>query len=240
MLILTVGVLGTFTLLQGSLSSTSATKAREQGTNLARDLVERSRQVPYTATTTALAPGQLRAALPDAGALSGSSFPVQRRRVAYTVTVAACSIDDPSDGAGLGDASFCAAPGPASGPGSAPTGNAAALNVLGVAVAAGGSLLSTVCNAVGTNTALLSTLTAAVSSVAPVSVCGATSSGSVAFDSRPDDLRRVRVTVGWTQAGEARSLTQTTLLTNALPNDCPITTPVAPATLPVGCPTPTS
>jgi hypothetical protein len=165
---------------------------------------------------------------------------VQRRGVTYSVTVTACSIDDPSDGAGLGDDSFCAPGSGITGPGSPPpTTPAAAVNVLGIPVTLGGSLLQTVCSAVGTSSALLGTLTAAVSNVVPLSVCASTSSGSVAYDSRPDDLRRVRVDVSWTQ-GVAASVSQSTLLTNALPNDCPLTTPVAPATLPVGCPTPIS
>ena len=51
MVILLIGVLGTLTLVQGSLSSTSRTTAREQATNLARDLVERSRQADYANIT---------------------------------------------------------------------------------------------------------------------------------------------------------------------------------------------
>ena len=87
--------------------------------------------------------------------------------------------------------------------------------MLGIGVAAGGSLLQTVCNAVGTP-AILSQLTAAVSPVAPLSVCPtAPGGGTVQYDSRPDDLRRVRVDVAWTRGG-AGSVSQTTLLTNPL------------------------
>jgi Tfp pilus assembly protein PilV len=237
--ILLFGVLATLALVEHGLSSTRRTTAREQATNLARDVVERSRQVAYTAMTASLAPAQLRATLPDAGALSGSSFTVTRRNTVYTVTVTACSIDDPSDGAGLGDASFCAAPGTVSGPGTTPTGYAASVNILGTAVTLGGSLLATVCNAVGTNSTLLDTITAAVSTAVPVSACPTAAQGTLPYDSRPDDLRRVRIDVTWTPRGEApQAISQTTLLTNPLPNDCPLTTPVAPATLPAGCPTP--
>jgi Tfp pilus assembly protein PilV len=239
--ILLVGVFATLALVENSLSSTRRTSAREQATNVARDAVERSRQVPYTSMTATQAPAQLQAALPDAGALSGSSFTVTRRNTVYSVTVTACSIDDPSDGAGIGDATFCAAPTGTSGPGTPASGFAASVNVLGVAVTLGGSLLQTVCNAVGTNSAILNRLTGAVSTVVPVSACPTTSQGTVAFDSRPDDLRRVRVDVTWTPRSSAtQAISQTVLLTNPLPNDCPLTTPVAPATLPVGCPTPVS
>ncbi len=239
--ILLVGVLGTLALVENGMSSTRRTTAREQATNVARDVIERSRQIAYTSMTATGAPAQLQAVTPDAGALSGSSFTVTRRNTVYTVTVTACSIDDPSDGAGRGDATFCAAPTTTSYPGSPASGYAAAVNVLGVTVTLGGSLLSTVCNAVGTNTAILSTLTAAVSNVVPVSACPSGTQATVAYDSRPDDLRRVSVAVSWTPSGaSAQTITQTTLLTNPLPNDCPLTTPVAPATLPAGCPTPIS
>jgi type IV pilus assembly protein PilV len=243
MLIMIVGVLGTFQLLEGSMSSTARTTAREQGTNLARDLVERSRQfafssmmmvptaaIPVSATNpgapaTLGAPAVLQASLPssdNATAVTGtppdSTFNVTRRNTTYTVKVFACSIDDPSDGIGKGDATFCAATSGGGGPGT-PTGvPAASVNVLGIQVVAAGSLLQTVCNAVGTDTTILNTLAAAVSPVAPLSACssGGTSNGTVAFDNTPDDLRRVRIDVSWTKAGHTGSVSQTTLLTNPL------------------------
>ena len=221
MVILLVGVLGTLTLVQGGLSSTSATTSREQATNLARDLVERSRQADYKDITYAGAPATLRSMLPasdGASALSGpanSTFTATRRNVTYTVKVFACSIDDPTDGAGQGDATFCAPPTATTAPGSPTPGLAASVNVLGIAVAAGGSMLQTVCNAIGTP-AILSQLTNAVSPVVPLSVCptGA-GTGTVQYDSTPDDLRRVRVDVSWTRGGSG-SVSQTTLLTNPL------------------------
>jgi prepilin-type N-terminal cleavage/methylation domain-containing protein len=240
-LILLVGVLGTVALAENGLSSTSRTGAREGATNLARDVVERSRQIAYTSMTASGGPAQLQAATPDAGALNGSSFPVTRRTTVYTVTVTVCSIDDPSDGVGVGDASFCNAPSGPTGPGTAGTGYAASVNVLGVTVTAGGSLLSTVCNVVGTNSAIVNRLTGVVSNVVPVSACPTGTGPTAPYDSRPDDLRRVRVDVAWTpHSGTAQAISQTVLLTNPLPNDCPLVTPVAPATLPAGCPTPTS
>lgn len=134
MVILLVGVLAMTQFITTGLASTWRTTAREQGTNLARDLLERSRQVGYASTTNTAAPAALRAALADAGALSGSSFTVNRRNVDYTVNVFACSIDDPSDGAGVGDATFCAPPDPTSTAGTPPT-TAVAINVLGLASA---------------------------------------------------------------------------------------------------------
>lgn len=225
MVILLVGLLGTLALVEGGLSSTSRTTAREQGTNLARDLVERSRQAEYKDVTLDDAPATLRskllANLPAAdsvSALSGTgnrTFHVTRRNVDYTVKVFACSIDDPTDGAGQGNAKFCEAPPAPPPPGTPPPEPqpAPAINVLGIGVSAGGTLLGTVCNALGTNAALLSALTSVVSAVAPLSVCPAVPAGTIAFDSQPEDLRRVRVDVSWNRGG-AGSVAQTTLLTN--------------------------
>lgn len=217
MLILLIGVLGTFTLMEGSLSSTARTSAREQGTNLASDLVERSHQVAYDNMTLASAPATLRSSLPasdNVGPLSGSSFTVTRRNTTYGVTVFACSIDDPSDGAGQGDATFCLTPTVPPAPGAAAPGVAASVNVLGIGVSVGGSLLQTVCNAAGLGT-IGSMLSAGLSSVAPLSVCPSGSAVSVVgYDPTPDDLRRVRIDVSWTKAGHKGSLSQTTLLTN--------------------------
>ena len=217
MVVMLVGVLGTLVLIEGSMASTSATSAREQGTNVARDLLERARQAPYASVTKDLAPQTLRATLPasdNATALAGPTFKIMRRNVVYTVTVFACSIDDPTDGAGVGNATFCATPGSTTVP-ATPPGTAAAVNVLGIEVALGGSLLSTVCQAVGGDSALLNQLTAAASIVTPISVCPAgAGTGTVQYDSQPDDLRRVRVDVSWTRGQTAGSLSQTTLLTS--------------------------
>lgn len=219
MFVLLIAVLGTLNLLETSAASTTRTMAREQATSLARDLVERSRQVSYTNMTMSAAPATLRAALPATdvtSAITGTSFTVRRRNVDYTVKVFACSIDDPTDGAGVGDATFCAPPAPSSSPGPVaaptPTG-AAAVNVLGVQVGLGGSLVDTVCAALG-SPEILSQLTSVVSVAAPVTVCPSGAGGSVHYDSQPDDLRRVRIDVSW-NSGHPEAITQTTLLTGA-------------------------
>lgn len=231
MVILIIGVLGTLVLVEGGMSSTSRTTAREQGTNLARDLVERSRQVPYASTNTGAALGAaaaaLRAKLPasdNASALAtpaSRTFTAVRRGVTYTVTVSACSIDDPTDGVSVGDSSFCLDSGGTPGPGSPPPGPAPAHNVLGIDVgalftSAGGNLLTTVCNALSGT--LLTQVTSVLSKVIPVSLCpSGTGNSSVALDSHPDDMRRVRIDVEWNRGG-AGSLSQTTLLTNPRQN----------------------
>ena len=224
MVLLVVGVLGMLVMVEGSLSSTSRTTAREQATNLARELVERSREVPYALTTTSAAPAALANVLPENPAVTGTSFTVRRRNVDYAVNVSACSIDSPADGTGVGPANFCANPNNSSGPATpgGATGLATGLNVLGfpVSLAADGKLLTTLCNAVGTNSvignqagSLAGSLLSLAANGAQVSVCPSGYGGSVAWDITPDDLRRVRVRVAWTQRSQPSSLTQTTLLT---------------------------
>ncbi|MEJ7786281.1 MAG: hypothetical protein WKF96_15870 [Solirubrobacteraceae bacterium] len=231
MVTLIIGVLGTLVLIEGSLSSTSRTTAREQGTNLARDLVERSRQVPYASTDTKVNLGTAAAALratllasDNAEALASAAdreFTAVRRGVTYLVTISACSIDDPTDGVSVGNSSFCANSSGTTGPGSSDPGPAPARNVLGVDVgliyaSAGGSLLTTVCNAL--QGSLLTQVTSVLSRVVPVSLCpSGTGNSSVAIDGHPDDMRRVRIDVAWNRGG-AGSLSQTTLLTNPRQN----------------------
>jgi type II secretory pathway pseudopilin PulG len=245
MVILIVGVLGTVVLLEGSMSSTARTTAREQGTNVARDLVERSRQFAYSSMTmvptaaipasatspgapaTPGAPAVLRNSLPasdNATAVTGSpplsTFELTRRNTTYTVTVFACSVDDPSDGIGVGDATFCAGSNGVVAPGDPPPGVATSVNVLGLGIglAASGSLLQTVCNATGPGNPITPAVTSLVSSVAPVSLCptavGATS--TVAYDASADDMRRVRIDVSWSRGGYSGNVSQTTILSNPL------------------------
>ena len=50
-LILVIGTLGTIALIDGANATTSSTKAREQGVNLQREIVEAARSVPYSQLT---------------------------------------------------------------------------------------------------------------------------------------------------------------------------------------------
>jgi len=227
MVVLVVGVLALLTLLSDSFRTTSQTTAREQGTNVARDVVERARQVSYASTTTsATTSAAIAATLPETPAVTGSAFTMTRRGTTYAVTITACSIDDPADGEGVGAASanFCAAPTSTTVPGSPPVGTGVVVgpSVLGlpVTLAIGGSLITTVCQAVGTDTAVGNAVAAFGASLlsvagngAQLSICPLASGGSIAYDTKPDDLRRIKVAVAWTRAGTTSSLTQTTLLT---------------------------
>jgi Tfp pilus assembly protein PilV len=99
--VLVVGLMGLFGLLETSLKATVATRAREGATNLARQVLEEAREIPYaqldpSSITTEL---QERQALKDASAAAG--WQVVQRGITYTVTVSECSIDDPKDGYGV-------------------------------------------------------------------------------------------------------------------------------------------
>ena len=107
--VLLVGVLGTVALIDGANATTSITKGREGATNLARELVEISRSVDYDKVNQADLVGELQArpALADSDGASG--WQVGRRGIPYTITIASCTFDDVTDGAGVQSAGgFCA------------------------------------------------------------------------------------------------------------------------------------
>jgi Tfp pilus assembly protein PilV len=112
--ILVVGLTTMLGLLDSSIKATATAGAREGATNLARAILEDARTIPYaqlsnpdvaqSATITA----QLQAmnGLADASAAAG--WQIVRRGITYTVTATECSIDDPKDGYGAHDSTFCA------------------------------------------------------------------------------------------------------------------------------------
>lgn len=98
--VLVVGLMTLFGLLDASLKATAATRAREGATNLARQVLEDARTIPYAQ----LAPSAIQSELQEMRGLSDASstagWQVVQRGVTYTVTVSECSIDDPKDGYG--------------------------------------------------------------------------------------------------------------------------------------------
>lgn len=112
--ILLIGVLATVTLLNTANASTERNQARNGATNLVRDIIEAARALPYDKTTATVnstgAPDStfqtaLQSMSPTTG---GSSFAdsdpatpgwqITRRGIRYTVTIAACVVDDAKDG----------------------------------------------------------------------------------------------------------------------------------------------
>jgi Tfp pilus assembly protein PilV len=115
--VLVLGILGVTTLVNGANAASGVSQGREGATNLARQLIEAARSVPYTDLDATTAQSQVTAAdssLGDADAASG--WQVRRRGRVYTVTVlAACAFDDQSDGTAASDTArpsppFCSAP----------------------------------------------------------------------------------------------------------------------------------
>lgn len=108
-MILVVGLLGTLALVDGANQATTATKAREGGNNLQRELIELARSVPYQD----LQPGQVVARIRARGlsdsTVGADGWTVKRRGVRYTISVGVCSVDDPNDLQGVRVANrFCA------------------------------------------------------------------------------------------------------------------------------------
>lgn len=108
--VLLVGVLGTVALIDGANATTVDNKAREGATGLAREMIEATRSIPYPklGSSAIAAELQTRPALADSSGAPG--YTVARRGFTYTVTIDACSLDDPADGLGSHDVAvtFCA------------------------------------------------------------------------------------------------------------------------------------
>lgn len=105
MIILLAGVLGALTLLDGANAATSRTKAREAATNLARELIESARALPYSDLSTP----EIASLMQDHPGLDDvdsapAEWQIRRRNVLFTIKGTACSIDDnTATGDGLGD-----------------------------------------------------------------------------------------------------------------------------------------
>jgi prepilin-type N-terminal cleavage/methylation domain-containing protein len=106
--VLLVGVLGTVALVDAADQTSGTTMAREAATNLARDLIEGIHSVAYRQLTPdGIVPVlQAQAGLADTDG-SAAGWQVSRRGFVFTVTAQVCVIDDPSDGVGSHDSTFC-------------------------------------------------------------------------------------------------------------------------------------
>jgi type II secretory pathway pseudopilin PulG len=108
--LLMVGMAGTALMLNTANATTAGTKAREQGIALQREVVEAARSIPYDQLTPASVVSAVQAKPGLNKQTDGDTrWNIRRGGVTYTVTLGACSVDDPSDGIGSHDASsFCA------------------------------------------------------------------------------------------------------------------------------------
>jgi Tfp pilus assembly protein PilV len=114
--VLIVGLTSLFGLLDTSLKASSATRAREGATNLAREILEDARTIPYGQ----ISPGDIVKELQDMHGLAnesgGATWQISRRGTTYTITATECAIDDPKNGWGkhinsIGENPFCKDPG---------------------------------------------------------------------------------------------------------------------------------
>jgi type II secretory pathway pseudopilin PulG len=102
MLVLTVGVLGTLSLIDASNAASRTTRQREAATNLARQLVEDSRKLSWSSLTPSAISPALQA-LPGLADSDGSmgGWQITVKGITFTVTATACSLDDPADSLGV-------------------------------------------------------------------------------------------------------------------------------------------
>jgi hypothetical protein len=112
-ILLLVGVLGSVKLVDQAQQGTTATRAREGGTNIARQLIDNARNMPYNSLVGTVDGSDVPTGLltPAYKALPGladsvpssSSYQLVRRGITYTIDATACIIDDPKDGSRIDD-----------------------------------------------------------------------------------------------------------------------------------------
>jgi Tfp pilus assembly protein PilV len=93
-----IGVLGTVALLDRASAQTADSKTRQTANGLLRELIETAQGVPYANLNDASVKTTLQAGgFPDDDA-GTSAWEIKRNGIAFTLTVSACTVDDPSDG----------------------------------------------------------------------------------------------------------------------------------------------
>jgi hypothetical protein len=114
-LILLVGILATTAMLNASSRANATNRQRDVATNIARELIESARSIPYERVSE---PGVNTAlqAIPGLEDAPESGYVLVRNGVSYTIDIDVCVMDDPKDGGGPRSATdtFCstsAAPG---------------------------------------------------------------------------------------------------------------------------------
>jgi prepilin-type N-terminal cleavage/methylation domain-containing protein len=111
MLVLVVGISGAVALIDGANARTLATKDREAGTALTREVIEAARSIPYRQLGGTSLKTELQAipGLEDSTP-STVAWTIVRRKQTYTVDASVCSVDDDQDGYGnTAGGGFCGA-----------------------------------------------------------------------------------------------------------------------------------
>jgi prepilin-type N-terminal cleavage/methylation domain-containing protein len=96
--VLVTGLVGLLGLLDSSVKASAATHQREAATNLARQILEDARGIPYPQISPSSIIPQLQALPGLANEGSGSSWQLVRSHTTYTITLKECSIDDGKGG----------------------------------------------------------------------------------------------------------------------------------------------
>jgi Tfp pilus assembly protein PilV len=104
--VLLVGIAAFVNLLNVSVRAEASSRAREGATNLVRQILEDARTIPYAQLAPSNVVHELQQ-MPGLSSSSESAWTIERRGITFTITAKECSIDDPKDGYGKHDSTFC-------------------------------------------------------------------------------------------------------------------------------------
>jgi prepilin-type N-terminal cleavage/methylation domain-containing protein len=210
MLVLLIGAGGAISLMTTAEQATAATKVREQGTTLQREIVEAARATPYAALTPSSVVARVQGFSGLADAVAGQAgWQVRRQGVTYSVAIGACTVDDPRDGTGAHDpGSFCAT-------GTGTTSVTTCEELFGASGDIAGS--GTASGAAVGDCGLDLNRDGQVDNLLESEVgCSSTAcSASTPADANPEDFKRIVTLVRWDRGGGRRFAMQSTLVPNA-------------------------
>gem|GEM_PF-1739792 len=224
MVVLLVGVLGVIGVLNMGNHVTNKNLRRDAATALAREQLERAREVTYSSLVDpANVASALSSVVANSTANTGATFVTTRRGTTYTSVISTCVLDDPSDGIGLAQGTpSCKPLDPTGGGGSSGSGSGSTslnLNILGIQITGGGQLVEAVCSLFGTRGSVLDSLLGSGTALSGLVSAGADTTfcagkGNVAFDRQAADATAITTTITWTAPGStgANTLTQRTVV----------------------------
>jgi hypothetical protein len=209
-LVTTVGLIGTFSIIDGAQAETTKNRAREGAVALQREIVEAARSLPYDQLTPAsVLPGvQAQPGLADSQN-GDAGWTLRRRGLTYTATLGTCAVDDPRDGLGAHEAGvFCAT-------GDVGTSADACRDVLSIGGNVPAGPLQGAASVVLGDCGVDVNLDGAVDGLtAPQGTVCAPSCGTPDVDKAPADYKRVVSLVRWSGAPGVRYSLQSTTVAN--------------------------
>lgn len=215
MVILLVGVLGVIPILDTGNEVTGENLARDAGTALVREQLEKAREIAYSSLAdSSLVAGALAPAISGSDPAVAAVFTTRRRGITYTTTISTCVLDDPSDGIGVATGTPCRPLPAASGGGGTPVSTSGSttlnLNILGIQITGGGAVVEAVCSLFGTHGSIVDGLLGSGSALAGLVSTGADTTfcagkGNVALDRQANDATAVTSVVTWSQPRTGRA-----------------------------------